>query len=171
MTTAIKRRSDAIDEVRNAVCRDRCKTHGDAEDSFELIATVWTLHLRTRGLLAPGAALTALDAAHMQASMKLARASANMNHRDHWVDIAGYAICGTGIYEASKMSTYAPEGDKQRCEFTSQNLQQCILKSGHSCAHLPDGCGSTKSSIPCPRCGNSMIQQIEGMYCPNPSCV
>ena len=99
LSDTAQRRKNALLRVESAVCRDRTKTHGDAEDNFSDIAEVWTIHLRRRRLIPKGANLVALDVAHMMASMKLCRASGFMEYLDHWDDLSGYGACGSGIVD------------------------------------------------------------------------
>lgn len=91
------RRSQIIDEVKAAVCRDRQNAYSDAENNFKDIADYWTLWARGRGLLKDNAAFSPIDVAQMSAFIKVARAQANPLYADNWVDQAGYAVCGGGI--------------------------------------------------------------------------
>ncbi len=97
MKTGTELRREALREVEGCVCRDRQATYGSAEDNFAVIAEFWTTHLRTRGLIAPRARIESFDVAAMSGLIKSARAAHNPRHRDNWVDLAGYAICGAGI--------------------------------------------------------------------------
>ena len=86
-------RSNFLDEVKTMVCKDRAATHGDAEDNFNKIASLWNLFLGER-LVAP---LTSKDVAAFMIMVKLSRLTTTPSHIDHWHDIAGYAACGGGI--------------------------------------------------------------------------
>jgi hypothetical protein len=90
---SVARRASIINEISKATLVDRCKTHGDAEDNFNDIATFWNVQLKGK-LKAP---LTALDVATMMVAMKLCRAACNPDHIDHYVDAGGYAVCAGGI--------------------------------------------------------------------------
>lgn len=68
------------------VTKDRASTHGNAEDSFATIANFWSTYL--------GHDITSTQVAVMMTLMKIARIQLNPNHRDSWVDVAGYAACG-----------------------------------------------------------------------------
>lgn len=92
--TGNERRSAVLDTVKSAVCRDRQNSYGDAEDNFQNIADYWNLWLKQRGFTV---ALNPLDVAMMSLLLKTARASANLQYSDNWVDAAGYAVCGAGI--------------------------------------------------------------------------
>ncbi len=80
-------RTDILDAARQCITVDRQKTHGDAEDSFGLIAAYWSAHL--------DAHITATDVAVMMTLFKLARMKGNQTHIDNAVDAAGYvALAG-----------------------------------------------------------------------------
>ena len=80
-------RTEILDAASQAITVDRAATHGDAEDSFASIATVWSWWLNKR-LSEP---LTAYDVAQMMTAFKLARARDNPKHADNAVDLVGYA--------------------------------------------------------------------------------
>lgn len=86
-------RADILDSARTAVTRDRAATHGAAEESFGLIARLWSARL--------GLDLTGAQVALMMIDLKTARAWGNPGHADNWVDIAGYAACGGEIAGAA----------------------------------------------------------------------
>lgn len=90
---SISRRKSIISEISECVLKDRCATHGDAEDNFQDIATMWTIILKNK-LHAP---IAAEQVAAMMIAMKLTRIATTPEHQDHWVDAAGYAVCGGGI--------------------------------------------------------------------------
>lgn len=91
-------RARILDEAKQAVCKDRAKTHGDAEQSFELIAGYWSLHL--------GHPVSALDVPVMMNLFKCARARFNAGHEDNYTDMAGYAaIAGQMAGSAAKGHT------------------------------------------------------------------
>lgn len=93
--TPVERRSEALEEIRRCVCKDRCSTHGDAEDNFKDIAYVWSWWIKARyGIEVP---LDALDSAEMMNLMKSTRKAKTPLHLDHWIDGGGYNVCGAGI--------------------------------------------------------------------------
>lgn len=79
-------RSEILTAAEQAVTVDRAATHGDAENTFGLIAAYWSAHLDT--------SVTAADVAVMMVQLKLARIKTTPAHSDHWCDVAGYAACG-----------------------------------------------------------------------------
>lgn len=85
-----------LDEVRRLVCADRNVTHGDAEDNFRVIASLWNVYLHN----SPGENchdLTNKDVAIMMCLFKISRLMTNVNNMENWLDLAGYAACGGGI--------------------------------------------------------------------------
>lgn len=82
-------RSDILDTAKTYVTRDRNATHGNPEDTFGLIAAHWTWWLQ--GKLTSGAVVTDYDVAQMMVGLKQARAKANPQHRDNYIDEVGYA--------------------------------------------------------------------------------
>jgi hypothetical protein len=87
MTRSI--RDDILLEARQCITVDRAATHGDAEDSFQTIADVWSWYLSNR--LLPDDPLTPADVAMMMALFKIGRIFGNKTHEDNYVDLAGYA--------------------------------------------------------------------------------
>lgn len=106
-----ERRRQVLREVEGCVCRDRQNTYGDAEDNFANIAAIWNVIFREH-LEHP---LTASDVARAMVAVKLARTIQSPNHRDNWVDMAGYAVCGAGIQAGSEPS--APSATAELATF------------------------------------------------------
>lgn len=63
--------------------------YGDARQSFEDIATMWSVVLKTK--------VTAEQVALCQALLKMGRLINKPDHVDSWVDIIGYAALGGSI--------------------------------------------------------------------------
>lgn len=82
-------RADVLDTAKTYVLKDRNATHGDPEDNFGRIAELWSAYKRVQ--------FNATDVAAMMALMKVARIAQSPEHRDSWIDLAGYAACGAGI--------------------------------------------------------------------------
>ena len=76
-------RSEILKEADRIITVDRNATHGDAEDSFTLIAQMWSTYL--------GTPISASDVAMLMVLFKAARFRGNPGHTDNAVDIAGYA--------------------------------------------------------------------------------
>ena len=91
--TNADRRAEFLETVRNFVCKDRNVTHGDAEDNFRVISTLWETYLNNT----PPQSLNSTDVAIMMCLFKVARLMANPKNMENWHDLAGYAACGGGI--------------------------------------------------------------------------
>ena len=87
------RRQEFLETVKTFVCKDRNVTHGDAEDNFRVIATLWETYLQGT----PPQNLNSVDVAIMMCLFKVARLMANPKNMENWHDLAGYAACGGGI--------------------------------------------------------------------------
>lgn len=97
--TPAEKRKRVLDEAVEAVCRDRCEMYGEVEDNFGVIAEMWNTYLNAG--LPEGACkidLGAKQVAEMMILFKVGRAATAMeDHRDTYVDIAGYAACAGGM--------------------------------------------------------------------------
>ena len=76
-------RNEILGAARQASSVDRAATHGEAENTFGLIAAYWSAHL--------DCVVTAGDVAQLMVLFKVARMKANPGHADNYVDAAGYA--------------------------------------------------------------------------------
>ena len=85
-------RQEILDEASAAITGAREGTYGGPERSFLTIAKFWSAYLDH--FVEPQ------DVAAMLALMKLARLKhSEGQHRDSWVDLAGYAACGAECAE------------------------------------------------------------------------
>lgn len=94
-------RNEVLNAALAAVDR-RPKSYGPPEQNFERIALMWSTYLysvKGSGVVSIG--LT--DVAAMMILMKVARLIETPDHADSWVDIAGYAACGSEVAK-----TYPP---------------------------------------------------------------
>jgi hypothetical protein len=80
------RRAEILDEAKTCVTKDRAATHGKVENTFGMIAGLWSVRL--------GMVVTPEQACIMMMDLKTSRAWGNPKHADNWVDMAGYAACG-----------------------------------------------------------------------------
>jgi len=94
-------RRKLLEKAISIVCEDRNQQYGWPEDNFARIANLWTAYM--------GKIVTPVDVAAMLALLKLARIKAtNGQSSDSWVDLAGYAACGSEI-------ALGEEGDDVQC--------------------------------------------------------
>lgn len=82
-------RQKILEEAITIITKDRTTTHGNPEDNFAIIAKLWSVYL--------GREVSSKDVAVMNILQKVSRLLTSPNHRDNWIDIAGYAACGGGI--------------------------------------------------------------------------
>jgi hypothetical protein len=85
-------RSEVLDKACELISKDRAETYGDARDSFECIAALWTAYLLNHRGSEVG--LNTADVAAMMTLMKVSRLRFAQEYADSWVDIAGYAALG-----------------------------------------------------------------------------
>ncbi len=82
-------RLETLEAAKTAVCGDRDQKYGAPEDNFGRIAEFWSTY---RGIkFTPG------DVAAMLSLMKIARMVKSPDHADNWIDLAGYAACGSEV--------------------------------------------------------------------------
>tara|TARA_Y100001951_G_C11246621_1_gene243758 strand:+ start:252 stop:542 length:291 start_codon:yes stop_codon:yes gene_type:complete len=78
--------------LEKILIEDRNKAHGDAEESFQLIADYWGYYLDKP--------LKKEDICIMMALLKIARINGgDKNNPDHLLDMAGYSILGLAMKE------------------------------------------------------------------------
>jgi hypothetical protein len=81
-------RTQVLEQARICVCGERETDYGSPEDSFTIIADLWSAYM--------GHSYTAKDVAMMMALLKVARIKAG-NTPDSFIDLAGYAACAGEI--------------------------------------------------------------------------
>lgn len=91
--TSIRR--DVLMLAADLVDGDRNSTYGDPLQDFRRTATYWTTYLEGIG----DRPLLPHDVAAMMSLLKISRISWSPDHKDHWVDLAGYAACGHDCVE------------------------------------------------------------------------
>ena len=85
-------KEEFIYKARDIITTDRNNEYGEAEDSFAVIADMWTAYLQTN--------VKPEDVAAMMVLMKVARMSHGYK-ADNWIDIIGYAALGGEIASKS----------------------------------------------------------------------
>lgn len=91
-------REKILDKARECVCGDREQDYGSPEDSFSLIAELWSSYLCASCIGGTfDLCINPENVAAMMALLKVARLAATPSHMDSWVDLAGYAACGGEI--------------------------------------------------------------------------
>ena len=92
-------RSEILKTADKVINGERQDAYGRAEDSFALIAALWSAYLDE--------VITRVDVANMMIMLKIAREKCGKGKADNWVDIVGYAALGgeistTAAEEAAK---------------------------------------------------------------------
>jgi hypothetical protein len=95
---------ELLQEAIKIVAGARRQAYGTPEDNFQVIADLWNAVMRKKQAAldaAPTApnvklrvVLSSEDVALFMTLVKVARLAETPEHRDSWVDIAGYAGCG-----------------------------------------------------------------------------
>ena len=82
-------RERCLAKALHCVMHDRAATHGQPEESFGMIAAMWSAYL--------GVPVADYDVPAMMVLLKVARFSQNPGHEDGPVDMAGYAACAAEL--------------------------------------------------------------------------
>lgn len=89
-------RQEILQAAAQCVLHDRDNQYGTPEDSFQMIADLWSAYL--------DAIIKPRDVAAMMALLKIARIKRS-SKEDNWVDLAGYAACGGEIDDQESKAT------------------------------------------------------------------
>jgi hypothetical protein len=81
-------------EAEELIRGERAVVYGDAKINHDRIAALWNAYITGKYGVS---SLEAIDAAIMMMLVKIARLEHTPNHRDSYVDIAGYAELGDWI--------------------------------------------------------------------------
>lgn len=88
-----KVRREVLEEAEKLVNRARNNEYGPPDQDFTRTAAMWEAYL--------GVEVKSHDVAAMMGMLKLSRIRWAPEHRDNWVDLAGYAACGADcVHEA-----------------------------------------------------------------------
>lgn len=77
-----------LDDAKAAV-EARRPVYGSPTPNFKRIAALWSAYLQE--------SISLTDVANLMILVKVARLQETPNHRDSWLDIAGYADCGDEV--------------------------------------------------------------------------
>lgn len=97
-------RDGILNRAKSIINGERQGTYGDAEDSFQTIADMWSAYLNTE--------ILSEDVANMMILMKVARNSSGVYKDDNWIDICGYAALGGEIQAAKNTNNVQFADDK-----------------------------------------------------------
>ena len=91
-------RGQVLESAYRCVTGERPEDYGTPENHFEVIARLWTVYLRQACPTSDGKLTVAgRDVALMMALLKIARIRTGTATDDSYVDLAGYAACGSEI--------------------------------------------------------------------------
>ena len=76
-------RKELLEEAGRTIAGQRQDDYGDARQSFDRIAALWSAYTGSR--------ITAADVASMMVLLKASRARTSPEKIDSWLDMAGYA--------------------------------------------------------------------------------
>lgn len=96
-------RADILDRAKKCVCEDRESQYGSPEDSFKLIAELWTVYLDYR--------LSPVDAAIMMTLLKIARIATGRFKADSYIDACGYIACAGEIASREGVKPFSVDDD------------------------------------------------------------
>ena len=141
----ISPRADLLREAERIVDGDRDAQYGNTRENFGRTAALWSAYL--------GVEITAEDYAAMMALVKVSRIRYSPEHRDSWVDLAGYAACGWHCVAPEKevepeedieddveekIFDYTALTDEEIREYKKTFLDKYITRRGR-CPQDPDG--------------------------------
>lgn len=82
-------KQDILNIAGNIIAGNRKECYGEAENSFNTIAKMWSAYLNYN--------VTSEDVANMMILLKVARNASGKYKTDNWIDICGYAALGGEI--------------------------------------------------------------------------
>lgn len=88
-------REELLNKAAEITKGARQEHYGTPEDNFKRIAEYWQTYLRQTQPDGEEIYIEPHDVAIMMILMKTARLAADYLHDDSWLDIAGYAACGS----------------------------------------------------------------------------
>lgn len=110
-------REEILKEALRCVNGEREQQYGSPEDSFMVIAELWTVYLEHKCVEDNGVVLLhPEDVAAMMALLKIARICTGKYKGDNWVDLAGYAACGGAWQNGSRPAEWELEDEEDADE-------------------------------------------------------
>jgi hypothetical protein len=131
-------RSEILKRADSIVNGERQKTYGRPEDSFTMIAALWSGYLDE--------CITRIDVANMMIMLKIAREKCGEGKADNWIDICGYGSIG------GEISTTAAEDAAKTVdelgEAGCRKLLDAIFRDNHEEADEDDNEGEWPGGEP-----------------------
>lgn len=85
----MKKREEIVEKMCECIFKDRQNTYGKPEECFQTVADFWNTYLKINDDCFK---ITKQDVANMMLLLKVARMSASPEHKDNYIDAAGYAV-------------------------------------------------------------------------------
>lgn len=102
------RRDELLDEAKKTICHDRNDQYGNPEESFSMIAELWTAYWNHLVTFEPS------DVADMMGLLKIARNATGGRKEDNYIDLAGYAACGCELMDCGIPFVEVPAEEKPK---------------------------------------------------------
>lgn len=83
------KKEQILDKAKELISNERLKHYGPPKENFARIAKIWTAILGTE--------IRPSHVALCMIGLKIARLQETPNHDDSWIDLAGYAACGSEV--------------------------------------------------------------------------
>lgn len=97
MITPTVRPTDILMCASTLVDGDRRASYGDARESFDRLAALWSATL--------GVQVTSAQVALCLTQLKISRLCVSPDHLDSWIDLAGYAALGGYVADTPPASS------------------------------------------------------------------
>ena len=110
-------RKECLDNAAEAVLKNRQELYGRPEEGFAGIAAIWSVLL--------GRKIASHEVALCLAALKMVRAMNSPAHGDNWVDMAGYAACGSEIATVRQRKVAVEQLDALFSQGTSLTMGVC----------------------------------------------
>ena len=110
-------RKECLDNAAEAVLKNRQELYGKPEDGFAGIAAIWSVLL--------GRKIASHEVALCLAALKMVRAMNSPARGDNWVDMAGYAACGSELATVGQRKVAVGQIDALFSQGTSLTLGVC----------------------------------------------
>lgn len=122
-----------LDRAKKLVTKERGVEHGSIEESFNMIAEMWSVYINNAVQRATGIApnprihLSGVDVLRMMGQLKQARALwGSGDNADHYIDEAGYASIAAAYVGASIVPSVPPAKAEKIPSFLGSEAPQTI---------------------------------------------
>ena len=156
-------RKECLDSAAEAVLKNRQELYGKPSSGFAGIAAIWSVLL--------GRKIASHEVALCLAALKMVRATNSPAHADNWVDMAGYAACGSEIATVRQRKVAVEQLDALFSQGTSLTMGVCDdaltdreLRDAVIRNTVDEWQGEPPNASPkfciCPACGGTTIDGV-----------